>query len=335
MFQSLSDAVFGTSSAKSESDDFKDAIEDEVESEKTFDVSVEEISIIKAELASDFPEDYSSLSSDYIRSVASKPYSKDPSVRRPIEYTTQKLKDLLKWREGNAVGLQDLYAIIAGKVEDAPDTSVTKAKALAVSLNYASMYWHGLDKQGRPVLWIRTDRMPWIPDTEAQVNALILLADTGIKMMPEGVTDFVVVSDSNSPPPPNPHFMINLLSALVKGYPDRLHELISCPVGKIIQTVMSILLPLMPSRLASKIIMISQAETKSKLSTYLENGEDDIPTFLGGTANHDRFYPKDGAFPNKTLTFDFEGMVERMKKSVNDYKTKAEAKVGEEEELQN
>lgn len=160
MFQSLSDAVFGSSTAKSsESDDFKDAVEEEVESEKTFDVSLEEISIIKAELASDFPEDYSSLSSDYIKSVASKPYSKDPNVRRPIEYTTQKLKDLLKWREDNAVGLQDLYAIISGKVEDAPDARVTKAKALAVSLNYASMYWHGLDKHGRPVLWIRTDRM--------------------------------------------------------------------------------------------------------------------------------------------------------------------------------
>ena len=159
MFQSLSDAVFGTSSTNSNSGDVQDVVEEEVESEKTFDVSAEELSIIKADLAMDYPEDYSSLSDAYIESVASKPYSKDPSVRRPIEYTTKKLKDLLEWRENNAVGLQDLYAIISGKVEDAEQEKITKAKALATSLNYASMYWHGVDKEGRPVLWIRTDRM--------------------------------------------------------------------------------------------------------------------------------------------------------------------------------
>jgi hypothetical protein len=151
--------------------------------------------------------------------------------------------------------------------------------------------------------------------------------------MSEGVTDFVVVSDSSSPPPPNPQFMIGLLGALVKGYPDRLNELISCPVGKIIATVMSILLPLMPSRLASKIILVGEEESKAKLSTYLLNGEADIPNFLGGTADHDIYYPKDGAFPNKTLTFDYEGMVERLTKATNEF-NKSKAKKGE-EDLQN
>lgn len=73
-----------------------------VDVETTFDVSKEELSIIRAELAGDFPDDYLYLSDDYILSVASKPYSKDPTVRRPLDYSTEKLKDLLKWREGNA-----------------------------------------------------------------------------------------------------------------------------------------------------------------------------------------------------------------------------------------
>ena len=75
---------------------------------------------------------------------------------------------------------------------------------------------------------------------------------------------------------------------------------------------MSLLFPLMPSRLASKVILIGEAETKAKLSTYLLNGEDDIPTFLGGKADHDKFYPKDGAFPDKALNFDYNGMMERL-----------------------
>lgn len=67
-------------------DEFKDAVEEEDEElEGTFDVSPEELSIIRAELACEFPDDYDYLSDAYILSVASKPYSKDPKVRRPLE----------------------------------------------------------------------------------------------------------------------------------------------------------------------------------------------------------------------------------------------------------
>ena len=132
---------------------------------------------------------------------------------------------------------------------------LTKAKALATSLNNASLYWHGFTKEGKPILWIRCGRKPWYPNVEAEVNALILIADAGIKCMPEGITDFVVISDSNSPPPPVPSFLINVLKALVRGYPDRLNMLISAPVGSIIQFVMNLLMPLMPGRLAGKFIL--------------------------------------------------------------------------------
>ena len=67
-------------------DEFKDALEDEeADADGNFPVSQEELSIIRAELASDFPDDYNYLSDAYILSVASKPYSKDPPVRRPLE----------------------------------------------------------------------------------------------------------------------------------------------------------------------------------------------------------------------------------------------------------
>jgi len=150
------------------------------------------------------------------------------------------------------------------------------------------------------------------------VNSLILLADAGIKAMPPGMTDFVVLSDSNSPPPPNPQFMISLLTALVKGYPDRLHLLVSVPVGSIIQFIMQILLPLMPGRLAQKIVLIGQEESKDKLSSILWNGEADIPTFLGGKCDHEEFYPLDGRNKSKggNLKFDYFGMKTRLQETV-------------------
>ena len=73
-------------SEEADDDEFKDAVEEEDEEiDGCFPVSPEELSIIRAELACEFPEDYSYLSDSYILSVASKPYSKDPSIRRPLE----------------------------------------------------------------------------------------------------------------------------------------------------------------------------------------------------------------------------------------------------------
>ena len=79
-----------------------------------------------------------------------------------------------------------------------------KAVALCKAVNNSSLYWHGYTKDGRPILWIRTNRKPWYPDVDAEVNALILMADAGIRSMPAGITDFVCISESSYPPPPNP-----------------------------------------------------------------------------------------------------------------------------------
>jgi|Transcript_13195 hypothetical protein len=288
-----------------------------------FPVSAEELSIIRAELASDFPDDYLYLSDAYILSVASKPYSKDPTVRRPLAYTMEKLAHVMEWRAtAGAPDMENMIKLANGspyatEATENPEKLV-KAKALAASLNYASQYWHGLTKDGRPVFWLRTNRKPWYPDVSAEINQLMLQSDAGIRCMPEGITDFVVISDSSSPPPPNPSYMINLLKALVKGYPDRLNVLISAPVSSIIQFVMNLLLPLMPGRLASKVVLLHVDGMREKLEDLLLNGKDDIPTFFGGPADHDKFYPYDSP-PNRgegSLTFDYFGMVERLQASV-------------------
>lgn len=311
---------------EADDDEFKDAVEEE-EVDGSFPVSQEELSIIRAELACEFPEDYSYLSDSYIISVASKPYSKDPTIRRPLEYTLEKLKHVMQWREeAGAPDIIDLVALANGP-ESAPEAvenpeQLTKAKAMVYALNYGSLYWHGLTKDGRPILWLRTNRKPWYPDVDAEVDALIAMADAGIKCMPEGVTDFVCISESSSPPPPNPTFMIKMLKALVKGYPDRLDVLLSAPVSSIVQFVMNLLLPLMPGRLASKVVLLDLDGVKPKLAELLYNGDEDIPTFFGGTANHDVFYPEPSQCENRgqgTLTFDWYGMVERLESAKKEF----------------
>ena len=303
---------------------FKDAVAEDYDEgiEGDFKVTDEELAILRAGLATEFPEDYQYLSDAYILSVACKPYSKDPTKRRPLEYSQEKLRHLMEWRkEANAAGMEDMVKLANGSPND-PEAvqqpeKLTKAKAIATSLNYGSMYWHGYDKEGRPILWIRTNRKPWYPDVDAECNALILMADAGIKAMPNGVTDFICIAESSYPPPPNPTMLVNILKALVRGYPDRLKLLVSAPVSSIIQFVMNLLLPLMPGRLASKILLLGTEESKPKMAEILLHGEDDIPTFLGGPADHDEFYPDESKCPNRgqgNLKFDYYGMVERMAK---------------------
>jgi hypothetical protein len=243
----------------------------------------------------------------------------------------EKLSHVMEWRaEVGAPEMEELVKMAnkAEPVASASEASVEevekskKSKTLTVSLNYASMYWHGFTKDGRPVLWLRTNRKPWYPDVDAEVNALILMSDVGIRCMPEGITDFVCISDSTSPPPPNPTFMIKMLKALVRGYPDRLSCLLSAPVSSIVQFVMNLLLPLMPGRLASKVVLLNMDQVQGKLKDLLLSGEDGIPTFFGGNCDHDAFYPEESNCENRgqgTLKFDYFGMVERLEKSKAEY----------------
>ena len=307
--------------------DFKATVDDDDVGEGEFRVTPEELSILRAHLATEFPDDCKYFSDAYILSVASKPYSKDPTVRRPLDYSKEKLSQVMKWRaEHEAPGMEALIKLANGSHSSAEavenPAKLTKAKAVVNSLNSNGMNWHGFTKDGRPILWVRTNRMPWYPDVEAAANAMMALADAGIRAMPPGVTDFVVVSESSYPPPPNPSFMTTILQALVKGYPDRLQILYSAPVSSIIQFVVNLLLPLMPGRLASKIMMIGQDDVSAKLNELLLNGEDDLPTFFGGKANHDKLYPDEGYCPNRgegNLKFDYFGMVERLEAAKDEF----------------
>jgi CRAL/TRIO domain len=310
-------------------DEFEDAVQEDADEgiKGEFKVTQEELSIIRADLATEYPDDYLYLSDAYILSVASKPYSKDPTIRRPLEYSQEKLSHVMAWRaEAGAPEMEELVKLANGP-DSAPEAledpeRLSKAKALVSSLNNGSMYWHGLTKEGRPILWIRTNRKPWYPDVDAEVNALILLADAGIRAMPPGVTDFCVVSESSYPPPPNPTFMIKMLKALVRGYPDRLHLLMSAPVSSIVQFVMNLLLPLMPGRLSNKVVLLGTDEVKKNLKDLLMKGEEDIPAFFGGPADHDTYYPEESYCPNRgkgTLKFDYFGMVERLGKAKEEY----------------
>jgi hypothetical protein len=94
-------------------DDFKDALEDEeLDASKTFEVTKDELAIIRSELATEFPNDCNYMSDAYILSVASKPYSKDPNIRRPLEVSRRpslKVTNKAPWNSNANISLLFKY----------------------------------------------------------------------------------------------------------------------------------------------------------------------------------------------------------------------------------
>ena len=208
-------------------------------------------------------------------------------------------------------------------------------KLLVTSLNSGSTYIHGHTKDGKPIVWVRTERKKWFPDADSEANTLILLLDAAIQNgMPSGVTDFTIISDSTSPPPPMPNCVYKMLNGLIKGYPDRMSVLISAPVSTIVETVMGLLLPLMPGRLTEKFVFMNLEHLTTKLESILLNGSEDIPTFFNGpNTDHDTLYPSETEVDNVDnsqskskgkgmLKFDYYGMIERLQEQRIAYETK-------------
>jgi len=85
---------------------------------------------------------------------------------------------------------------------------------------------------------------------------------------------------------------------------------------------MNLLLPLMPGRLAHKFSFYNLDHVQDKLEDMLLHGFDDIPTFFGGPAEHDEYYPEEKFCPNRgqgTLKFDWYGMMERLKEQKSQF----------------
>jgi hypothetical protein len=235
-----------------------------------------------------------------------------------VQYSIEKLVNVLAWRKANhAPEMENWINMMSGRNENFDvDANVQEsAKLLVSSLNNGSTYFHGHTKDGRPVLWIRTNRKGWFPDADAEANALIVSLDAAIRYgMPSGVTDLCIISHSYKPPPPHPKAVIKMLKGLVNGYPDRMHVLISAPVSKIVEFIMGLLLPLMPGRLAEQFVFLNTDHLMGRLEDMLLNGREDIPTFFGGPADHDQLYPEEKDAPSRggMLRFDYHGMLQRL-----------------------
>lgn len=102
-----------------------------------------------------------------------------------------------------------------------------------------------------------------------------------------------------------------MINALVGGYPDRVGRIIISPVSTIVEAFFKMVVPLMPGRLAKKIVFLNMEHCQQFFANEIFELEE-LPDFLGGpNMHHDTYFPQ---FPrgNNVLKFDFFGMISRL-----------------------
>lgn len=255
----------------------------------------EEAAKMRRSLATDWPEanDETLFTPSYIASVMNQPDSKHPGHRRSFENAREKLASCLEWRE--SIHAQDV-----------------RPEAVRRQLECGSLYWHGYDVANRPVLWVRPHLKDYSRlDVKAEVALHVLMLDTGVRLMPPGVTEIAIVADAAQLGlrTVSVSLMRALLKVLVTGFPDRLGSLSVGPVNMALRSIYSVLTPLMPKRLPGKIKLMASPGTG--LVDLI--GAEMIPEFMGGTnSSHATLHCGPGE------RFSFEEMVRQQRAMLRD-----------------
>jgi len=148
-----------------------------------------------------------------------------------------------------------------------------------------SMYWHGCDTAGRPILWVRPGLKDWAHlDVDAEVRYHVFMIEKGIRRMRRGVTTFAIVASTSGFGLRNVNLklMRSLLTLATTAYPDRLGALTVAPVNWAVSALFGMLRPLMPVRVVGKVKFMRKphAELQQIMDASL------IPDFMGGECVH-------------------------------------------------
>lgn len=231
---------------------------------------------MRKRLSRHYPESRKLYTDAYLTSVMMMSDSQDPTKRRSFETCAGKL----------------LAALAARRAYNPDGLNVSTDAPLRKALSCGSLYFHGFDKLRRPILWVRSARKDWPNlDEKAEIRMCTLITETGIRLMPRGVTQFVVVVDASNIS--IRQMRIGLFKEqfriLKKVYVDRLAKVFVGPVGMVVTGIWKLLRPFMPKRLPGKLCLMKKPYRE--LQSVLRASQ--IPAFFqGGTSTaHEALFP--------------------------------------------
>ena len=162
------------------------------------------------------------------------------------------------------------------------------AAKCGAELDCGSMYWHGFDRQGRPLLWVRPARKGWRGmDRRREVLAHVALLEAGLSelLLPRGVLQFALVADARGLGLStfDPSLMRSLLKLMMSTYPERVGKIYIGPVNVLVKAVHKVLSPLLPDAVKSKIVLMDAPA--AQLLEAIDAPH--VPHFFGGAAAHE------------------------------------------------
>lgn len=252
------------------------------------------------------PTDVRSLSKKWIRAVMSQPSKNNKQRRRPFEYSKKKIQDYLDWRTKSS---------ITSKISHHLSSSTTNGEELAaLTKSPGAFYWHGVDKEGSPILWYHSNLMNFdskiVVKDEMEFSAITMQA--AIDAMPDNIHNFnfVILFDIFDPLKAikHPKLAPAFIKTFMKVSPDRLKRgiFLTGTLGHIFYKI--------AKHVASASIMEKVVEVRNRnevSDTLVGEGvidEQQIPTFLGGSYAHD-----------EDVTSCFPKMIETIKIEMKDF----------------
>lgn len=206
--------------------------------------------------------------------------------KRTFEYSLEKLVAILRWRR--TFRCDEIPSTMADmRRRGGPEAETL----LDIVTKESYLNWHGYDRSGRPVLWVRPKRKDWTRQevrTDLEYHALMF--DLGIRMMPPGVTQMLLVGDADGMGPQHADLtrMQGLIDMLRIGYPDRLGNVVVLPAPLFARAAWTFMQKLAPASLVKKLQIVSAVRGRELLQEYLgERGlEELLPPNLGGKREH-------------------------------------------------
>lgn len=229
----------------------------------------------------EWSDEVNNLSREWVRAVMSQPYKRNKQKRRPFDYSRKKLIEYLLWRKKTD---------ITSKISHHLNSDGSAMARLTTS--HGSLYWHGVDSEGSPILWYHADKTCFdsaVVKNEIECSSLVIQA--GLDAMPVKTyrINFVICFDIFSPlkAMKKPNLAPAFIKLFMKICPDRLKKayMVTGSLGHVFYKV--------ADTLASASIMDKVVETRSREETarmMIRDGvvsNDEVPIFMGGKYVHD------------------------------------------------
>lgn len=231
--------------------------------------------------SSSWSEEVKFLSRPWVKAIMSQPYRKNKKIRRPFDYSKEKIEQYLAWRhESNITDKISHYMIHGDEV-----------KHLKPTIGGADLYWYGVDKEGCPIMWYRADRTNFDVDYKKADLHTALVIQAVLDRMPGDIhkINFVVCLDQYNTfqAMRRPKLGQNSIHTFMKICPDRLKACYFI-TGGLGSFFFKLVEKLAPQSIMSK---VTKCKSRKQAAEFLVSDEvlteGEVPSFMGGNLEHD------------------------------------------------